>query len=118
MTKKTENDKTAVKNNKADTEGLGRLALAFAAVVGLLGFAGVTMVGQTDEEDARATLENAHIQNVEITGKAGFWECRGAPALRTSFSGEINGEKVEGAVCQNWFGAANIRFKADAPTKP
>lgn len=118
MTEKTETAKTDVKPDKPDTEGLGRLALAFAFAVGLVGLSGAAMVGQMDEDGAHAALENAHIQNIDITGKAGFWECRGAGSLRSSFTGEINGEKVEGAVCKNWFGETNIRFKTSAPAKP
>lgn len=118
MTEKTATDKTTVKSDKPDTEGLGRLALAFAFAVGLVGLSGAAMVGQMDEDGARAALENAHVQNIDITGKAGFWECRGATALRTSFAGDINGQKVEGAVCKNWFGETNIRFKTSAPVKP
>lgn len=89
---------------------------AFAGVVGLLG---VNFIGMEDGEDAKEFLENeAKLQNVEITGKAGFWECRGSTMLRTSFTAESNGEKVQGAVCETLLKPVSVRYSKAPPTKP
>jgi len=83
------------------------------------GLVGVEVVGYTDEATARDVLENqAHLQNVDITGKAAFKDCFGSGAMRTAFTAEANGEKVEGAVCKSLFQPVYVRYTTPPPAKP
>lgn len=92
----------------------GGVAAAFA-----VGVVGVETVGYTDDATARDVLENqARLQNVEITGKAPFKMCFGSSAMRTAFTAEANGEKVEGAVCKTLFHPVYVRYTTPPPQKP
>ncbi len=110
-------NKTA-RTDKSSLYETGFLVVAFSTVIGVMGLGVVNVVGQNDIDGARKALEENGVQNIEITGKAGFWDCRSATPLRSSFTGEINGTSVKGAVCKNWLEPANIRFKTASPDKP
>lgn len=106
--------KPATRRQKITAGIIGGLTAAFAA-----GLVGVEVVGYTDEAAARDVLENqAHLQNVEITGKASFKDCFGSGAMRTAFTAEANGKKVEGAVCKSFFQPVYIRYTTPPPQKP
>ncbi|MBL1148269.1 MAG: hypothetical protein HND56_01540 [Pseudomonadota bacterium] len=106
--------KPATKRQKIIGGILGGTVAAFAA-----GLVGVEAVGYTDEATARDVLENqAHLQNVEITGKASFKDCFGSGAMRTAFTAEANGKKVEGAVCKTFFQPVYVRYTTPPPVKP
>lgn len=108
------------KKNKSNTSGRENLVLAgyAGALVAVFGLAGANLYGFADADDARDILENdAKLQNVEMTGKANLWDCRGSILFRTAFTAESNGEKVEGVVCDTVFKPASIRFAKTPPTK-
>ena len=106
--------KPATKRQKILGGIFGGAVAAFA-----IDIVGVETVGYTDEATARDVLENqAHLQNVEITGKASFKDCFGSGAMRTAFTAEANGKKVEGAVCKSFFQPVYIRYTTPPPQKP
>ena len=93
----------------------GYLSIAAAT----FGFVGVASYGLTDEEGARDILENdVNLQNIEITGKADYWDCIGTSLFRTAFTAESHGKKVEGAVCDTFLRPASVRFAKAPPKKP
>ena len=109
------------KKKKADTPKNENLLLAgyAGALVAVFGLAGANLYGFADGDEAKDILENdAKLQNVEITGKANLWDCRGSILFRTAFTAESNGEKVEGVLCDTIFKPASVRFSKTPPTKP
>ena len=87
--------------------GVVGVAVAFTVA----SYAGLNIYGFEDEKKARDLLVNeAYLQNVQMTGKAGFRTCAGA-MLRTDFTAESNGQEISGTVCKGLGRPAFVVFR-------